>query len=123
MYSAVMDDHTCDICAPLDGIILPADDPFWDENMPLNHFECNCVVEQLDEDDVEEEGGVDNEDEVSEWVSQSQENKNPLFNMNPGKDKAVFKDTGRSKHPYFEVPHQYRELAKDNFNLPIPNED
>lgn len=123
MYSAVMDDHTCDICAPLDGILLPADDPFWDENMPLNHFECNCVVEQMDQDDADEEGGPDDADEVNEWVSQSQEKKNPLFNMNPGKDKAIFKDTGKSKHPYFDVPAKYRELAGENFGLPIPEED
>lgn len=122
-YSAVMDDHTCDICAPLDELIARVDDPVWDDIMPLNHFECNCTVEQLDEDDVAEEGGESDADEISEAVEKSGQKKNPLFNMNPGKDKAIFKDTGRSKHPYFEVPAKYRELAADNFNLPIPDED
>lgn len=122
-YSAVMDDHTCDICEPLDGLIAEVDDPVWDDIMPLNHFNCNCVVVQLDQDDVDEQGGADDEDEVKEWVSQSNETKNPLFNMNPGKDKAIFMDTGRNKHPYFEVPERYRELAKANFNLKIPTHD
>jgi SPP1 gp7 family putative phage head morphogenesis protein len=118
-YVAVMDEHTCDICAPLDGITLPADDPFWDENMPLNHFNCECTVEQLEEDEAEET----NEEYVDSKVADSHENKNPLFNMNPGKHKAVFKDTGKTKHPYFEVSKAYKDLAKRNFDLPIPETD
>lgn len=118
-YVAVMDEHTCDICAPLDGITLPADDPFWDENMPLNHFNCECTVEQLEEEEAEES----NEEYVDSKVADSHENKNPLFNMNPGKHKAVFKDTGKTKHPYFEVSKAYKDLAKRNFDLPIPNND
>ena len=122
-YVAVMDAHTCEICAPLDGITLPVDDGFWDANMPLNHFSCECVVEQLDEQDVEDEGGVSEADEVSEKVTASHETKNELFNMNPGKDKAIFKDTGKNKHPYFDVSARYKELAMNNFNLPIPEND
>jgi SPP1 gp7 family putative phage head morphogenesis protein len=120
-YSATMDEHTCEICAPLDDITLPVDDPFWDSSTPPNHFNCECGVEQLSEDDIGEVGGLSDRDEVSEAVESSQENKNPIFNFNPGKDKSIFQDTGRNKHPYFEVPAKYKELAKDNFNLPIPN--
>lgn len=39
-YTAVMDANTSEICAPLDGIIKPVDDPFWDVFMPLNHYNC-----------------------------------------------------------------------------------
>lgn len=46
-YVAVMDANTSEICAPLDGTILPVDDPFWDEFAPLNHFNCRCIIEQL----------------------------------------------------------------------------
>lgn len=121
-YSAV-DEAACEICAPLDDITLPIDDPFWDDNAVPQHFNCECVIEQLDEDDLEEVGGLSDEDEVKEAVNKSSETKNPLFDFNPGKDKVVFQDTGKNKHPYFEVPEKYRELAANNFNLPIPEED
>jgi uncharacterized protein with gpF-like domain len=113
----------CEICAPLDGTILPADDDFWDENYPENHFHCNCTVIQMDETTANEQGGADDPEEAQQWAAASQEKKNPLFNMNSGKDKVIFRDTGRYKHPYFEVPARYRELAKNNFNLPIPDND
>ena len=60
----------------------------------------------------------------SEYVEKqselSQKDKDPLFNFNPGKDKVIFKDTGKNKHPYFEVSEKYREFASRNFDLPIP---
>lgn len=122
-YKAVMDSHTCEICAPLDGVTLPVDDEFWDENMPLNHFGCKCVVIQMGIEEAEEDGGLSDEEEANDAAKASQATKNPLFNMNPGKDKAIFKDTGRSKHPYFEIPKAYKKLAGDNFGFDIPDKD
>ena len=120
MYMTSGGENVCEICGPLDKLIAPVDDPCWDDIMPENHFGCDCTVVQLDEDTTEEQGGVDDSEDIKTWMAQSNEKKNPLFNMNPGKDKAIFLDTGRNKHPYFEVSSQYRELAKNNFNLPIP---
>jgi SPP1 gp7 family putative phage head morphogenesis protein len=118
-YIAVMDAHTCEICAPLDGITLSVDDPFWDENATPQHFFCECTVESLDDQDAEEEG-ISEDSEVEQAVASSQETKDPLFNFNPGKEKVVFQDTGKNKHPYFEVSKKYKELAKNNFGLEIP---
>lgn len=118
-YVAVGDEHTCEICLPLDGIVARADDDFWDENMPLNHFNCECTVEQLEE----EEATPTDDGVVDDLVERSQTEKNPMFNMNPGKSGEVFKSTGEDKHAYFIVPKEYQELAKNNFNLPIPNKD
>lgn len=39
-YSAVIDKNTSDICRPLDGIVLPVNDKFWNTHAPLNHFNC-----------------------------------------------------------------------------------
>jgi SPP1 gp7 family putative phage head morphogenesis protein len=47
-YNAVNDSHTSDICRPLDDVIRPVGDPFWKEFTPLNHFNCRCVIEQLE---------------------------------------------------------------------------
>lgn len=38
-----------------DGLILPADDPWWDTNMPQNGWGCGCSVESLSRVEAEEE--------------------------------------------------------------------
>jgi SPP1 gp7 family putative phage head morphogenesis protein len=47
-YNAVNDSHTSDICRPLDDTILPVGHKFWSEFSPLNHFNCRCIIEQLE---------------------------------------------------------------------------
>ncbi len=120
-YSAVMDGRTSDICAPLNGVTLPVEHPFWSQFMPLNHFNCRCTVEQLDEAKVTGAG------EVSEAMkatgSLMDESGQSLFRMNPGQDRIVFMTKGADKHPYFDVEKQYKGLAKRNFDLPIPERD
>jgi len=112
-YSAVIDDRTSDICEPINGVILPVDDPFWDEYTPLNHFNCRCVLEQIDkfEDvNVTPKGDIDTlKENLNNTVSD-------VFKMNVGKDGYVFSP----EHPYFEVAPKDRDLARENFNLPIP---
>lgn len=110
-YSAVGDENTCEICGPLEGMTAPVDDPVWDSIMPENHFGCRCLVEQLEEGET-----TKNKDEL---VAQVEENMNPMFIMNPGKDKVVFSED----HPYFHVPKDDTGFAKTNFGLPIPDED
>jgi SPP1 gp7 family putative phage head morphogenesis protein len=97
-YSAVIDTQTSEICLPLDGICLPVNDSFWDSNTPLNHFNCRCTLEQLDEFDavVTEQSKVD---EASKEMDGKRED---LFNSNPYKDRAIFNET----HPYFDIPKQ-----------------
>jgi len=112
-YSAVEDDRTSEICAPLDGITLPVDDPFWDTFMPLNHFNCRCTVEQLSE------GAETDKGDVKDTLIASEQNMNDMFKMNPGKERVVFdKD-----HPYFDVAKKDVAFAKTNFGLPIPEND
>ena len=45
-YSAIVDPNTSEICLPLDGVVAPVDDPIWDKILPLNHFNCRCVILQ-----------------------------------------------------------------------------
>ncbi len=47
-YVTAGDANVSDICAPLDGTVLHVDDPFWDTFLPPNHFNCRCVIEQLE---------------------------------------------------------------------------
>lgn len=106
-YSTIGD--ACDICAPLDGFTAPVDDPVWDDIMPLNHFNCECIVEQ------QEDGEPSDKDVVDDVL----ERMDDTFKMNPGKDGYVFSPD----HPYFSVPKEDKEFASGNFDLPIPKDD
>jgi len=97
-YSAVIDSQTSEICLPLDGICLPVDDGFWNTNSPLNHFNCRCTLEQLDKEDAQ----VTSKKEANAISKQMEEVRQPLFNSNPYKDKAIFD----ASHPYFDLDKQ-----------------
>ncbi|MES2382618.1 MAG: phage minor head protein [Bacteroidota bacterium] len=112
-YIAVMDLNTSTICRPLNDIILPVDDKFWSTFMPLNHYNCRCVVEKLEKGDAV----ITHKDKVSAAGNEVKSKMNDAFKMNPGKTGEVF----GKEHPYFkDVPDEYKDLASDNFNLPIP---
>ena len=57
-FIGVDDNRQTDICHARDGVTLPADDPWWDGNYPLLHFNCRSTILTLDEEDVEREGGI-----------------------------------------------------------------
>lgn len=114
-YSAVIDENTSDICEPLDGITLPVDDPFWDKFAPLNHFNCRCLLESVDEYDAV----VTPQDEVEEKAETVGAEMQDVFKSNPGKREVIFdKD-----HPYFDVPKDDKKFAKENFGLPLENDE
>jgi len=59
-FDAVMDSRTSEICQALDGVIRPADDPFWHAHTPPLHFNCRSVLVPLSEEEAKDEG-VDDE--------------------------------------------------------------
>jgi SPP1 gp7 family putative phage head morphogenesis protein len=65
-YSAVGDDRTCPICGPCDGVTLPLDDPFWQENNVPQHMSCRCEIEALRAD----EGEVTDPDDLPDVEAQ-----------------------------------------------------
>lgn len=108
-YSTIGD--ACDICAPLDGLTAPVDDPVWDEVMPTNHFNCECTVSQ--HEDGKELTPDDEKEQIYESVTKEMDDS---FRMNPGKDGYIFSPD----HPYFYVEPKDRDFAKENFGMPIP---
>ena len=102
-YSAIVDDNTSEICLQCDGVTLPVDDPFWDMYSPENHYNCRCLLEQLDDEHSEVQPG------------DNLEKPDPVFDNNVGKTGEIF----NKDHPYFNVPSGYKEFAKDNFGLPL----
>jgi len=115
-YVAVMDDNTSDICAPLDGTVLPVDDSLWNDYTPLNHFNCRCVLEQVSKyDDVE----LTSQSHVETLKENLNDTVQDAFKMNPGKDGYVF----GPDHPYFSVAKGDKDFARENFGLDIPKKD
>ena len=110
--------EACTICRHFNGLVFRVGDPNLKKYAPLNHFNCNCLLEQMEA----EEGANDmsSEKEIAKAISRA--NVPDTFKFNPGAEKEIFSTSGESKHPYFTVPKQYEKLAKNNFNLRIPNE-
>ncbi len=53
-YQTVGDEHVRDEHAALDGVILPADSPFWNDHYPPWDWGCRCLVVPLDAEEVAE---------------------------------------------------------------------
>ncbi|MDQ2718227.1 MAG: phage head morphogenesis protein [Bacteroidota bacterium] len=111
VYDTIGD--ACDICEPLNGITAKVDDPIWNTIMPLNHFNCRCILQQSAEADLTPD------DEKESSFNSATKNMNAVFKMNAGKDGYVF----NKDHPYFSVSKDEKGFAQKNFNLPIPKKD
>lgn len=55
-YVSVADKRSRPGHAHLDGMTLPADDPFWEKNYPPNGFNCRCRVRALSQKQLDREG-------------------------------------------------------------------
>ena len=72
-----------------DGLILPADDPWWDSHYPPNGWGCSCYVEPLSMRDMEKLGktGPDQRPDAKtfEWVDKKTgEIHDVPFGIDPG---------------------------------------
>jgi len=114
--NVVEDNNTCEICAPLDGMIAPVDDPVWDTLAGSLHFSCRCFEEQV----TEEKGYLGYDKKEVESLQKSQNDlMDDMFKFNAYKQKEIFSP----EHPYFSVPKQFEKEARDNFGMPIPETD
>lgn len=112
----VEDLHECHICQSVNNVTLPVDHPFWKTHSGCLHFNCRGFVEQLELEEGKE--NVWAEEQVAKAVEKSA--MPDAFKYNPGQSGEVFSTEGVSKHPYFSVPKEYADLAKRNFDLPLP---
>ncbi len=56
LYDAILDGRTSDLCARLNGTVLPADDPWWDSHTPPLHHRCRSTVRALRESEAKRRG-------------------------------------------------------------------
>lgn len=89
-YITKEDGHVRQSHRPLNDIIRPVDDPFWDTHFPPVDWNCRCTFEQLMREEVPKRVG-----RIDKTVK---ETPSPLFRFNPGKKGIVFDKS----HPYFE---------------------
>lgn len=102
MYDAVDDGRTRPEHRAWDGIVLPADDPFWTDHMPPNGWNCRCSVIQLSDSDLERIGKKP-ADKPPRFANETREYVNPRtgevmdvprgvdpgWAYNPGKDRLA----------------------------------
>jgi SPP1 gp7 family putative phage head morphogenesis protein len=55
-FDAIADSRTTPFCRGADGVVLPADDPWWKSRYPPAHHNCRSVVTPLTEDEAKDEG-------------------------------------------------------------------
>lgn len=85
-FDAIIDNQTSPICRPLEGIIKPVDDPFWNMYYPPNHFRCRSIVRQLATGKITANHEIEHPEKVPE-----------MFKTNMAKTGMLFP----KEHPYW----------------------
>lgn len=102
-YRTARDTRVREEHAALDGITLPADDPFWDRYYPPNGWNCRCNAVQVrraryTSSDPEKAMKIGNE--------ATEGPKKAIFRFNAGRTMQVFPP----KHPYYKAPENARKV-------------
>ena len=112
-YRTANDERVREEHQRLHNITLPVNDPFWEQFMPPNGWNCRCVVVQVRKGRYPES---DSQQAVGIGEQITEEPKKRIFRFNPGKELKVFPD----KHPYNKAPQKAKEqilqLAKERFS-------
>lgn len=56
--NVIEDNRVSEYCEPLDGLLVRADNPWWQHSYPPRHFSCRSLVDTLTEEEAAAEGGV-----------------------------------------------------------------
>lgn len=91
----------------LDWVVKKVEDPFWAIYNPPNGWGCRCVTEKL------QSNAITSTNTIGLNLHKSVPN---IWRFNAAMEKEVFS----KKHPYYKVSKQHKEMAKNNFNLPLP---
>lgn len=91
----------------LDWVVKKVDDPFWEIYNPPNGWGCRCVLEKLQSD------VITSTNTIGLNLHKAVPN---IWRFNSAMEKQVFS----KKHPYYKVAKKHKELAKKNFNMPLP---
>lgn len=56
--NVIEDNRVSKYCSPLDGLLVRADNPWWQHSFPPRHYQCRSLVDTLSEEEAEAEGGI-----------------------------------------------------------------
>ena len=104
-YSTIKDSRVRQDHKEQDGIIKRVDDPFWNTWFPPNDWNCRCIVIQLEKATVTK--------------GTFKENDSPIFGTNVGKNGLIFP----KKHPYYDVPKEFKSEQLRNFGFKTPTDE
>ena len=103
-YRTANDERVREEHQRLHNITLPVSDPFWEQFMPPNGWNCRCVVVQVRKGRYPES---DSQQAVGIGEQITEEPKKRIFRFNPGKELKVFPD----KHPYNKAPEAAKKIV------------
>lgn len=115
----VRDEH-----AALEGFTAEVDDPVWNSLTPPIDWNDRCYLEQIQEavitteerkQSIIQEMNIGREKKITKFNDIPQ----PLFRMNPAKDRIIFKNEGIGSHPYFKVDQAYEIQKANNFGFDV----
>lgn len=101
-YRTAGDDRVRDAHALLNGITLPASNPFWKNYYPPNGWRCRCNALEVLKDKYAESDSKDAEkkgEKATSELDKDNNNRLAIFRFNPGQQKVIFPP----KHPYSKV--------------------
>ena len=101
-YRTAQDDRVRVSHAELAGITLPVSDPFWNDYLPPNGWNCRCTTVQVNTGKYPESNSKSSQDKgerATTEIDSKGHNRSAMFRFNPGKQKVIFPP----HHPYYKV--------------------
>ena len=98
-YRTAGDERVREEHAAMDGITLPADDPFWKSYYPPNGWRCRCTAVEVNLGKYpvsDSKKAMETGDKATTKLDRFGNNKAGIFRFNPGMEEKVFPP----KHPY-----------------------
>lgn len=104
-YRTAQDSRVRPEHAALDGITLPADDPFWSKYYPPNGWGCRCQAVQVRRSKYQPS---DPKEAMKLGDKATETLKQQMFRYNAGTEMALFPP----KHPYYKAPAKAKKVIK-----------
>lgn len=105
-YRTAEDEKVRESHALLNGITLPADDPFWDKYYPPNGWGCRCQAVQVRRSKYPQSDAAQ---AMKQGDAATEEAKQKMFRFNTGKTMRLFS----RQHPYFKAPQKAKEVVEE----------
>lgn len=105
-YRTAEDEKVRESHALLNGITLPADDPFWDKYYPPNGWGCRCQAVQVRRSKYPQSDAAQ---AMKQGDAATEEAKQKMFRFNTGKTMCLFS----KQHPYFKAPQKAKEVVEE----------